>query len=226
MSKHYTKPQSAELDVSHSTIVIADIVAKTLAKAFQGKQTEVHKVTSVARHGKRFDTVADVKADVTGTGAIRVIAHSVKNVRRESGYTVGNVHFAAFVMVNNQYGDNRDQRGELIASRLGVEVLKPSFSQAINSLAHKPVSQSQWDNITTAPFDDAGLSMFAVEWSQECRLNVPVDASKLDDFKTAFFSGSIAEGAPKIEGDIELPIGADSTVSNEATSQPEDSTDE
>ena len=141
MSKQYTRPEGTELDVSHSTIFVAEKVAKALAVKFQGTAKELHKVTSVERHGKRFDTVNDVKGTVTGTGTIRVIARSAQNIRRESGYTVGEVQFVAFIMVNDQYGVNRDQRAELIASRLGVEVVTQGFSQSLGKLVHKAVKK-------------------------------------------------------------------------------------
>ncbi|WP_418114573.1 hypothetical protein RJD40_20795 [Vibrio scophthalmi] len=204
MNKQYTRPEGTELDVSHSTIVVAETVAKLLATKFQGTAKELHKVTDVQRHAKRFDTLNDVKSTITGTGTIRVIARRVQNVRREAGYTIGDVQFVAFILVNDQYGENRDQRAELIASRLGVEVLSPSFSQSLKKFAHKAVSSCQWENITTQAFDEIGVSMFAVQWSQECRLNVPVDESEMDDFLVAFMTADIAADAPLMEAKIEL----------------------
>jgi len=197
--------QKPELETNNSTIEAVEYVVKALQSKFKGEQKELHKVTSVERNKHRFDTVEAVKKEVTGTGSIRVIAQKVEHQRREGGYQVGNVHFVAFVMTNDQYGKNRDLRAELIAGRLGTFVTTAAFSQALGKLAHQQVASSNWQNLTTNAFDGIGVSMWAVTWQQECRLNVPLDLNLLDAFLTLGLTATQGAGAPELKANIKLP---------------------
>ncbi len=197
-----TKP---ELNVSHSTIALAEIVAQNLRVKFIGTGKELHKVSSVERHKKRFDNVQDIKKEVSGTGCIRITAVNVQSTRKESGYTVGSVKFVAFIMTNDQYGQNRDQRAELIAGQLGVALTTAAFNLSLGKMSHKAISSASWQNLTTHALDDIGVAMWAVEWSHECRLNVPLELNLLDDFLTCELTALQAEGAPQLEAEIALP---------------------
>ncbi len=192
------------LDTGHSTIALAEIVAQNLRVKFLGNSKELHKVTSVDRHKKRFDSVQDIKKEITGTGCIRITAVNVQSTRKEAGYTVGHVKFVAFIMTNDQFGKNRDQRAELIAGQLGVALTTPAFNQSLGVMSHKAIASASWQNLTTNALDDIGVAMWAVEWSHECRLNVPLDIDLLDDFITCELTAKQAEGAPQLEAEIIL----------------------
>lgn len=197
--------QKPELETHNSTIEAVEFVVKALKAKFEGVQKELHKVTSVERNKHRFDTLEAVKKEVTGTGSIRVIAQKVEHQRREGGYQVGKVHFVAFVMTNDQFGKNRDLRAELIAGRLGTYVTSPVFSQALGKLAHEQVISSDWQNLTTNAFDGIAVSMWAVTWQQECRLNVPLDVDLMDEFLTLGLTVSQGDDTPELKADIKLP---------------------
>lgn len=196
-----TKPT---LDVNHSTIALAEVIAQRLRLSFLGNAKTLDKVTSIERHKKRFDSVTDIKKEVTGTGCIRITAVNVQSTRKEAGYTVANVKFVAFIMTNDQYGQNRDQRAELIAGKLGVKLTTPDFNQSIGPMAHKAIDSASWQNLTTNALDDIGVAMWAVEWSQACRMNVPLNLDLLDDFLTCGVLATQAKGAPELEAEITL----------------------
>lgn len=193
-----------ELDPSNSTVVLTQIIVNALKAKFLGPAKELEKVTSIERHKKRFDSVQDIKKEVSGTGCIRVTAIKVSNVRRDAGYTVGLVSYVAFVMCNDQYGSNRDLRAEVIASRLGAEILNPSFSKALGDVAHKAIESADWQPLNTTALDDIGIAMWAINWQQECRLNAKVDINKLDDFLTCGLTAETADGAPSIQAEFKL----------------------
>lgn len=202
MDKHInTRPTLA---LTGSTIAITQVVVDAIAAQFKGNIKALDKVTTVTRHKARFNTAQEIKKEVTGSGCIRVTALNVTNTRREAGAVVGQVKFVAFVMTNDQFGKNRDIRAELIAGKLGVAISQPDFTKGLGKVAYRPVSQSSWQNLYSSALDDLGVALWSVEWSQEYRLDVPLNLEDLDDFLSCNAQMAAAQGAPSCDAQIQL----------------------
>lgn len=197
------------LNTDNSTIAVCAKVAEVLRAKFVGTEKELSKVGSVERYKKRFNSKADIKQTVTSRGCIHIASLKVRNARKESGFKVGMVKFTAFVMTDDQYGKNRDQRAELIAGQVGIYLTEPEFSKALGRMAHKKVESTSWQNLTNSAIDELGIAMWVVEWEQECRLNVPLDTDLMDDFITLNMKAyqgddSSLESSPLMEANITL----------------------
>ncbi|PMN91374.1 hypothetical protein [Enterovibrio norvegicus] len=173
-----TRPQ---LDITGTSLAITAAVVQALA-TFKGDAPD--EVGSINRHKGRFATPDAVKHEVTHYGALRVAALNVSQVRREAGSLVGMVSLVAFVMTTDHYGHHRDERAEVISSKLAVFISGQDWSQALGRTAYKQPERVSAQNLCTEALDNIGVAIWSVSWQQECRLNVPIDLTTLDDFLT------------------------------------------
>lgn len=192
-----------DFDVSNSTVAVTKAVVDALV-SFQGNETEIAKVTSVKRHRGRFATPEAVKREITGNGAIRVAALNVTNVRKEAGSLVGTVALVAFVLACDLYGYDRDARAEVIASKLAVTVAKQDWPKVLGRTAYKQAQQVATQNLCTDALDKVGVAIWSVSWTQECRLNEPVNLSTLDEFLCLELDSTVADGAPILAAEINV----------------------
>ncbi|WP_139291630.1 hypothetical protein [Moritella viscosa] len=194
------------LELTGSTIAVTQAVVERLEAEFKGKVSALDKVSAVTRHKGRFNSPEEIKKEVTGSGCIRVTALNVSQVRREAGSIVGLVKFVAFVMTNDQFGKNRDQRAEVISGKLGVLLSQAEFTRSLGKIAFNKVSQVSWQNLYSAALDDLGVALWSVDWSQECRLDQPISLAQLDDFLQCNAQIGPDDGA-HIRADIQLERG-------------------
>jgi hypothetical protein len=195
---------ASELNTDDSTLAICQKVVEILKPDYEGTQDDTDKVASVGRYYKRFYNKDDVQNNLTERGWIHLTCLNIKNLRREAGQTLGTLQLIAFVLTDDLNGENRAQRAELIASRLGAQVVSPTFTKALGSVIHKPITKAKCRNLNNQTFDDLQIAVWEVEWQQECRLNIPLDISSLDAFETYDLTANQAAGAPTLAADIQL----------------------
>ncbi|MDF2186149.1 hypothetical protein O1O06_15505 [Grimontia hollisae] len=170
-----------QLDITGTTLAITAAAVQALHH-FKGEAP--NQVGSINRHKGRFASPDAVKKEVTHYGVIRVAALNVSHVRREAGSMVGLVSLVAFVMTTDHFGHHRDERAEVISSQLALFIASQDWTPAFGRTAYKPADRVTAQNLCTEALDDIGVAIWSVSWQQECRLNVPVDLSSLDDFLT------------------------------------------
>ena len=168
-----------QLNIDGTTLAITASIVKALL-TFKGNKPD--EVGSVNRHKGRFSTPQAVKKEVTNYGAIRVAALNITNVHREAGTMIGKVSLVAFIMTNDHFGHHRDERAEVIASKVALEISSADWTKRMGRAAYNRPENVNMQNLCTEALDDIGVSIWSVSWTQHCNFSVPVDLSGLDDF--------------------------------------------
>lgn len=192
-----TRPQ---LSIEGSTLAVTAAVVNALSK-FKGSAP--NEVASIHRHKGRFSTPDAVKKEVTNFGSIRIAALKITDVRREAGSMVGRVSLVAFVMTTDHFGHHKDERAEVIATRVALFISGLNWTKEMGRTAYTKAQKVDAQNLCTESLDNIGVAIWSVSWSQDCCLNVPVDLTGMDDFlqvqldtpndkSNAFLSGSIS----------------------------------
>ncbi|EGR4294739.1 hypothetical protein DDN98_13195 [Vibrio cholerae] len=165
-------------------------------------ERHVDKVQTIERHIGRFNTPADVKRWMaTRDGGIRLAALNVPSFELIGGRLVGSVNMVAYVFTTDAWGYAKDTRAEVIVSKL----VRAMVAKNAPPTAYSRAQNFRANNLYTSALDELGLALWTVEWSQQWYLDVPIDPTTLDDFITFGLRGEVAEGAPEIEGEVQLP---------------------
>ncbi len=191
-----------DFSVDGSTVYACNEIVSYLKPLLEGGVSDIDKVATVERHIGRFNTPEEVKRWVSKRdGGIRIAALSVLGYEYIGGRIVGNVQFAGYVFTTDQYGFEKDTRCEVIAGRMVKELLGKSAP----TTAYAKAENFKAQNLYSDKIDDLGVAIWAVSWTQQWYLDVPLDETTLDDFLTFDLTGEIDENARKIEGEQSLP---------------------
>jgi hypothetical protein len=110
----------------------------------------------------------------------------------------GDVDFVAYVFCTEQYSYSRDQRAEVIATRLAKAMLANKGVPTAN----KKATNVNMDNLYSGDIDGLGLALWSVTWSQNWVLDAPMDMNELNDFET--FHASTDDGEIPFEAEVVL----------------------
>lgn len=185
-----------------STVYACNKVVEYLKPLLEGSERDLDKVETVERHIGRFNTAQDVKRWLSKRdGGIRIAALSVANYQRIGGRIVGTVNMAAYVFTAERFAYPKDTLAEVIAGKLVAAMMNKvsppeAYSKADNFRA---------DNLYSTGIDELGIACWAVSWSQQWYLDEAIDQASLDDFLRFGLSGELADGAPTIDGVVDLP---------------------
>ena len=161
-----------------STVAAAENIVAWLKPALIGDNPD--QVSVIERHIGQFNTPAEVKTYLSDrAGCIRVGALRVRNIRY-SGGLVGDITWAAYVMATDAWGYSRDIRCEILVGKL-VRCIAAK-NAATGMRAERAAHSVSADNIYSGGLNDLGLTMWAVTWEQEFRLDESIDLSTLPDF--------------------------------------------
>ena len=191
-----------DFSVAGSTIYACQQIVDYLQPELEGGLKEIDKVQVVERHIGRFDTPDAVKRFLSNRdGGVRIAALRVTSYEHIGGRVVGNVSFAAYVFTADQYGYQKDQRAEVVVGKL----VKALIGRGGPATAYSRPENFRADNMYSGAIDELGVALWAVTWNQQWYLDVPIDLSKLDDFKVFGFKGVVDEKSPPIEAEVKLP---------------------
>lgn len=170
----------------------------------EGGSREIDKVPVVERHIGRFNTAEEVKRWLSNRdGAIRVAVLNVEQYEKIGGRVIGTVNMAAYVFASDKFGYSKDTRVEAIAGKVAAAMM----TQGGPPQAYAKAERVRADNLYSGSSDDLGVAFWAVSWTQKWYLDVPLDLATLDDFLRFNLRGELADGAPELEGDVNLPQG-------------------
>lgn len=190
-----------ELLTTGSTVAAAEHIVDWLKPVLEGENLDQVKV--IERHIGQFNTPAEVKTYLSDrNGCIRVAALRIRNIRSRAGGTIGDVTWAAYVMATDAWGYPRDTRCEILVGKLARRIA--SREAASGMRAERAASAISADNIYTSGLNDLGLTMWAVTWEQEFRLDEEIDISTLPDFLRLGATFSVNDGATNIDGVINV----------------------
>lgn len=153
----------------------------------------------IARHKGRFDTKAELERFTKKDNTILVSALGTSNHEMRNGHTA-DVSLVAFI----------------VCRAVAVDMDAGMVCEQLNSKVTKLVRQERWgirdaaqsqnlksNNLYSATLDGIGVSVWAVNWTQNMSME---DASiaELDDFLRMDMTNHIADGAPTLDAHIEL----------------------
>ncbi|MDU7531140.1 MAG: hypothetical protein E7K70_29420 [Klebsiella sp.] len=145
------------------------------------QQYKPDRVSVIERHIGQFSTPAEVKTYLTDRdGCIRLAALRVRNIRAQAGGTVGDITWAAYVMATDAWGYTRDTRCEVLVGKLVRRIVQRGAANGMK--AERLATSVSADNIYSGGLNDLGLTMWAVTWEQEFRLDDEIDLATLPDF--------------------------------------------
>lgn len=193
--------QRPPLLTTGSTIAAAENIVAWLKPALQGDNPD--EVKLIERHIGQFNTPAEVKTYLSDRdGCIRIAALRIRNIRQRAGGTIGDVTWAAYVMATDSWAYPRDTRCEVLVGKLARRIA--SREAASGMKAERAASTISADNIYSGGLNELGLTMWAVTWEQEFRLDEEIDISALPDFLRLGATLSVNDGATCINGEINV----------------------
>lgn len=161
------------------TVAAAENIIAWLKPAIEGGNPD--QVSVVERHIGAFNTPAEVKSYMSDRdGSVRLAALRVRNIQHRAGGTIGVVTWAAYVMTSDQWGYSRDTRAEVVVGKLARRIAAPEATRGMK--AERAATAINADNIYSAGLNDLGVTMWAVTWEQENRLDEQIDLADLPDF--------------------------------------------
>lgn len=184
-----------------STVAAAEHIVAWLKPVLEGKNPD--QVAVIERHIGQFNTPAEVKTYLTDReGCIRVAALRVRNIRYRAGGTIGDVTWAAYVMATDAWGYPRDTRCEVLVGKLARRIAERDAASGMK--AERAASTISAENIYTSGLNELGLTMWAVTWEQEFRLDEEIDIAVLPDFLRMGATISVNDGATEINDVINV----------------------
>ncbi|WP_092791034.1 hypothetical protein [Rheinheimera pacifica] len=188
--------------VTGSTVWACEQIVAYLKPELEGSEQQIDRVQTVERHIGKFDTPADVKRWIANRdGGIRIAALRVPKYESIGNRIVGTVNFVAYVFTTDQFGYQKDSRAEVIAGKLAGFLLRRN---ALPS-AYSRADAVRGDNLYSDKVDELGLAVWSVSWTQQWYLDVELDPATLDDFLRFGLKAQLAEGAPELEGVVDMP---------------------
>lgn len=167
------------------------------------QQNKPDRVSVIERHIGQFSTPAEVKTYLTDRdGCIRLAALRVRNVRSQAGGTVGDVTWAAYVMATDAWGYTRDTRCEVLVGKLVRRIVQRGAANGMK--AERLATSVSADNIYSGGLNDLGLTMWAVTWEQEFRLDDEIDLATLPDFLRLGATLQVSDDTATIKGVINV----------------------
>ncbi|HHK9598948.1 TPA: hypothetical protein ACQZIL_004980 [Klebsiella pneumoniae] len=167
------------------------------------QQNKPDRVSVIERHIGQFSTPAEVKTYLTDRdGCIRLAALRVRNVRAKAGGTVGDITWAAYVMATDAWGYTRDTRCEVLVGKLVRRIVQRGAANGMK--AERLATSVSADNIYSGGLNELGLTMWAVTWEQEFRLDDEIDLATLPDFLRLGATLQVGDGSAPIEGVINV----------------------
>ncbi|MDG9851078.1 hypothetical protein N7608_25595 [Klebsiella grimontii] len=161
------------------------------------------RVSVIERHIGQFSTPAEVKTYLTDRdGCIRLAALRVRNIRAQAGGTVGDITWAAYVMATDAWGYTRDTRCEVLVGKLVRRIVQRGAANGMK--AERLATSVSADNIYSGGLNELGLTMWAVTWEQEFRLDDEIDLATLPDFLRLGATLQVGDGSAPIEGVINV----------------------
>ncbi|MBQ4781957.1 hypothetical protein F9U38_15685 [Pectobacterium versatile] len=184
-----------------STVSAAERIVAWLQPVLQG--TNPDQVPVVERHIGQFNTPEEVKRHLSDKcGCIRIAALRVRDIKHQAGGVVGTVTWCAYVMATDYWGYGRDLRAEVMVSKLAKRIANPQAAKEMG--AERKADTLSADNIYSGSLDNLGLTMWAVMWSQEFKLDEETDISTLPDFLRLGMTATPRGGVPVIESVINV----------------------
>ncbi|OEE50476.1 hypothetical protein [Vibrio anguillarum] len=191
-----------DFNTTGSTVWACEEIVNYLKPILEGEVREVGKIQTVERHVGRFDTPAEVKRWLSNRdGGVRIAALRTSGNEVIGGRLIGMVDFVAYIFTADQFGYPRDARAEVIAGKLVNSLVR----KAAPTSAYERASNVRSDNLYSGKIDELGVAIWTVTWSQKWRLDEELDLTTLDEFRTFGLTGEVAEGAPTIDGEVQLP---------------------
>ncbi|EKO3919752.1 hypothetical protein GCS60_000605 [Vibrio metschnikovii] len=191
-----------DFTTSGSTVWAVNEIVQYLKPKLEGGVREIEKIQTVERHIGRFDKADDIKRWMSNRdGGVRVAALRVQQYETVGNRLIGNVNLVAYVFTTDQFGYEKDLRAEVVAGKLVRELVDRSALPT----AYGRVENVRSDNLYSGEIDKLGIAIWSVTWSQQWYLDEEIDLSTLDDFITFGLKGEIADGAPTIDGEVQLP---------------------
>ncbi|SAP51003.1 Uncharacterised protein [Klebsiella michiganensis] len=167
------------------------------------QQNKPDRVSVIERHIGQFSTPAEVKTYLTDRdGCIRLAALRVRNIRAQAGGTVGDITWAAYIMATDAWGYPRDTRCEVLVGKLVRRIVQRGAANGMK--AERPATSVSADNIYSGGLNELGLTMWAVTWEQEFRLDDEIDLATLPDFLRLGATLQVGDGTTPIEDVINV----------------------
>lgn len=187
-----------------STVWASEQIVTYLKTKLEGGSRDVDKVQEVERHIGRLDKPEEVKRWMGNKdGGIRVAAIKIPKMTNIGGELIGTINFAAYVFMTDLWGYSKDVRAEVITAKLAQAIMSRGWH--LQYKASSTALDVRADNLYSGKIDELGVSIWAVSWTQDWRLDVEIDLDELDPFLTFDFKAPIADGAPVLEAEIQLP---------------------
>lgn len=191
-----------DFTTSGSTVWAVNEIVQYLKPKLEGGVREIEKIQTVERHIGRFDKADDIKRWMSNRdGGVRIAALRVPQYETVGNRLIGNVNLVAYVFTTAQFGYEKDLRAEVVAGKLVRELMDRSALPT----SYGRVENVRSDNLYSGEIDKLGIAIWSVTWSQQWYLDEEIDLSTLDDFITFGLKGEIADGAPTIDGEVQLP---------------------
>ncbi|MFA1568973.1 hypothetical protein A152_0008075 [Vibrio tasmaniensis 1F-187] len=191
-----------DFTTSGSTVWAVNEIVQYLKPKLEGGEREIEKIQTVERHIGRFDKADDIKRWMSNRdGGVRIAALRVPQYETVGNRLIGNVNLVAYVFTTDQFGYEKDLRAEVVAGKLVRELMDRSALPT----SYGRVENVRSDNLYSGEIDKLGIAIWSVTWSQQWYLDEEIDLSTLDDFITFGLKGEIADGAPTIDGEVQLP---------------------
>lgn len=172
------RQQRPMLLTTGSTVAAAERIVAWLKPVLEGNDPD--QVRVVERHIGQFNTPEEVKRHLSGRdGCIRVAALRVRDISGRNNVT-GLVTWGAYVMATDAWGYGRDTRCEVLVGKLVRRLVARDAVAGMD--AERMAASVSADNIYSASLDGLGLTMWAVTWQQEFRLDDEIDLNALPDF--------------------------------------------
>ncbi|HBX4912561.1 hypothetical protein ACTXT3_17510 [Klebsiella pneumoniae] len=167
------------------------------------QQYKPDRVSVIERHIGQFSTPSEVKTYLTDRdGCIRLAALRVRNIRAQAGGTVGDITWAAYVMATDAWGYTRDTRCEVLVGKLVRRIVQRGAANGMK--AERLATSVSADNIYSGGLNDLGLTMWAVTWEQEFRLDDEIDLAILPDFLRLGATLQVSDDTDPIKGVINV----------------------
>lgn len=167
------------------------------------QQNKPDRVSVIERHIGQFSTPAEVKTWLSDRdGCIRLAALRVRNIRAQAGGTVGDITWAAYIMATDAWGYPRDTRCEVLVGKLVRRIVQRGAANGMK--AERPATSVSADNIYSGGLNELGLTMWAVTWEQEFRLDDEIDLATLPDFLRLGVTLQVSDDTDPIKGVINV----------------------
>lgn len=187
-----------------STVWASEQVVSYLKTKLEGGKNDVDKVQSVERHIGKFDKPEEVKRWMGNRdGGIRVAAVRIPKMENIGSELIGTINFAAYVFMTDMWGHSKDVRAEVVTAKVAQAIMSRGWHKTYN--AKSTALDVRADNLYSGKIDELGVSIWVVTWTQDWRLDVEINLDELDPFLTFDFKAPIADGAPVLEAEIQLP---------------------